>query len=50
LSALFLLCFSSSVSFFDLIDNIEKVDIIDLESDFSESLLFKDFKAWAVSL
>lgn len=45
LSAFFLLSFSSGVSSFGLIDNIERADITDLEPDFGVSLESKDFNA-----
>jgi len=50
LRAFFLFSFSSGVSSFGLIDNIDRADIIDLDSDFGASLLSKDFNACAVSL
>jgi len=50
LSAFFLFSFSSGVSSFGLIDNTDRADITDLESDFGVSLLSKDFNALAVSL
>lgn len=50
MSAFFLFSFSSGVSSFGLIDNIDRADITDLEPDFGVSLLSKDFNACAVSL